>query len=479
MLFSTGFFAQTIRGKVSTANDNPVPYATIQIGDNYGVITNEEGNFSIDIDGFKAEDSVAISCLGFEKSMLLLKDFSEKNYILKEQINELSEVFVTNKNLGIDSIMYYVKTNIDKNYNYKGNEYNIFSRKTEFIEGENANFEILKSTGFRKKQLESFNKDFDELETSLINNKSKQYTDFIGNLKVMDEAKTKLEIVKAIRLLDERNNQSFESLFEKGNSIVLKHLDKNKIYTVKSGLFKVSDSVSLDSSEEKMEDTISSLGHVKTVNSNILKDHSFINSNPKLDFVRDQKKYKYEIKDVTFLDNELVYIISFTPKRRSAVFSGTLYISNETFAVLRTEYKYYKNRVGQKFNLKLVLGVKYIEKNKKGFVAYEKHKNGYYYPKYISEKIDRYFYVNRPIKFIENNKRSNKVGFNFMIEGTFKEKTELLIVSRKDLDPSAYNSYKEKDKIEYETPKVYDASIWKDYNVLEPLNEMKAFNVSN
>ena len=39
----------------------------------------------------------------------------------------------------------------------------------------------------------------------------------------------KLDVEKAIRLLDERNDQTLESLAERGNDIVLKHLDKENI----------------------------------------------------------------------------------------------------------------------------------------------------------------------------------------------------------------------------------------------------------
>jgi hypothetical protein len=477
MIGILGANAQNISGKIIDSKNNPVPYATLQIGDSYGVITNEEGRFTMETKGFSLQDSVQISCLGYEKQAVLLKNFEAQDYILKEHVNELSEIFLSNKTLSVDSIMYYVRQNLVKNYKFDGSTYNLFSRKTEYVLGKTADFEIDKSTGFKKRQLDLFNKDFDKLETSLINNTSKQYTDFIGELKILNETNAKLDVEKAIRLLDERNNQSFESLIEKGNDIVLKHLDKDKLYTVKSGLFKISDSVSLDNREDKMADTINSLGHVKEVSFNMIKNHSYISASSKLDFITSHKTYDYALQDVTFLNDEMVYRITFKPRRASAKYEGTIYISDDTFAVLRADYKFYKNRVGEKFNLRLLLGVKYVEKNKKGIVVYQKDEDGYYYPSYINEQIDRYFYINRPIKFIENKNRRNKVAFTFKIEGTFKEKSELLIRSRKDLNTEEYKAYSELKKIEYITPKTYDASIWQDYNVLEPLNEMKSFKV--
>ena len=472
--------AQTVTGTILSQTDEAVPFATIQIGNDYGVISNEEGNFSIDTKGFKTKDTVAISCLGFEKNAMLLEQFTSKDYVLIEKVNELSEVFLTNKPLSIDSIMYYVNQNLKTNYKYHLNEFKVFSRKTDYVIGDNADFEIKKSTGFRRKQLQAFNDDFDILETSLVNNKSKQYTDFVGSLKVLNENEAKLNVEKAISLLDEKNNQSMESLAERGQDIVMKHLDKDKIYTVKSGFFKVTDSASVNKEEfKKRQDTVNTLRHAKNETFNLIKNSSFINPNAKLDFVSNTKKYNYQLRDVTFIDNEMVYIIDFKPKRSSALYSGTMYVSNETYAVLRADYRFYKNRVGEKLNLRLILGVKYIEKNKKGIVVFKKGEDDYYYPSYINHQIDRYFYVNRPIKFIDNDNSSNKVAFNFKIEGTFKGKSELLIISRKDLGSSDYSGFIEKTKIDYEKPKIYNASIWSNYNVLEPLNDMKNFKVEN
>src|SRR5690554_1470150 len=469
-------FAQQISGKVLTKTNEPIPFATIQIGENHGVITNEEGSFSIETEGFKASDSVYISCMGFEKIGLELQEFSSKTYKLNEHVNELYEVYLTNKPLTIDSIMYYVNRNLKRNYKPDLVSYDIFSRRTEYIVGKDADFKIDKSTGFKKKQLEAFNKDFDNLESSLLNNKSKQYTEFVGKLHVKDNETSKLEVDKAIRLLDERNDQSVEKLAEKGQELILKHLDKDKIYTVKSGWFKVSDSVSLnEENNNKMEDTINSLKFIRNMVQKMVNDHGF-SSKTILNFITDTRKYEYEIKDITFIGSEMVYVIGYTSKRSSADFEGTFYVSHETFAILKADYKFAKGRIGEKLNLKLLLGVKYIEQNKKGFVIYKKHNAGYYYPNYMTDKLDRYFYVDRPVKFKDNNS-SEKVAFDFKVEGVFKEKNEILIMDESQISSSEFNATKEKRKIDYETLKAFDPNYWKDYNVLEPLKEMKEFKV--
>lgn len=471
--------AQNIKGKILNEQSEPIAFATIQIGDDYGVISNDEGNFSIAVSNFKPTDSVTISCLGYEKLGFQLQEFTSQDYTLNDLVNELSEVYITDRKLDIDSIMYYVNANLKKNYKIDLQTFKFFGRRTEYIVGKTADFEIEKSSSFKKKQLEAFNTDFDALETSLINNKSKQYTDVVSTLYVLNEDKAKLNVEKAVKLLDEKNNQSLERVAEKGNDIVLKHLDKTKIYTVKSGLFKISDSVSLDNREDKMGDSISSVNNVRNATFGMIKNNSLVSNDPSLDFVTETKKYDYDLKDLTFLNNEIVYIVNFKPKRSSAKYTGTMYISNETFAVIRADYKFYENRVGEKLNLRLILGIKYVEKNRAGSVAYKKRDNDYYYPYYMSERVDRYFYVNRPIKFIDNANSSNKVAFNFKIEGTFKERSEILILEVNDITTSDYNAAQETKKINYENIKAYDPSIWSDYNVLEPLEDMKNFKIED
>ncbi|EGV42027.1 carboxypeptidase-like regulatory domain-containing protein [Bizionia argentinensis JUB59] len=476
---SLSSLSQTIRGKILDTHNIPIPFATIQIGDDYGVISNDEGNFTIHTSSFQDKDSVHISCMGYEKIGFQVQEFQSKNYTLTDHVNELSEVYVTDRKLSIDSILYYVNANVSKNYRLNNHSFKLFGRRTEYVAGKVAEFEITKSPNFKKKQLEAFNKDFEDLGKSLLNNNSKQYTDMVSTLYIKDAKHAKLEVEKAVRLLDERNDQSLEKMVEKGNDIVLKHLDTSKVYTVKSGWFKVSDSVSFNKRNDKVSDSINAIRFIREAALNMVKEVNPITEDLELDFITNTRKYDYELKDFTYLNDEIVYIIDFKPKRGSANYEGTMYVSNQTFAVLRADYAFYPGREGKKFNLRLILGVKYVEKNKAGSVAYKKDSDGYYYPYYIKNEVDRYFYINRPIKFIDNDDRSNKVAFNFKMEGTFKERTEMLTLDVNIMDEAIFNAVTEPKTLDYETKKKYDPAIWKNYNVIEPLQEMKDFKVKN
>ena len=54
-------FSQIITGAILDKNTQPIAYATIQINTDFGVLSNEEGSFSIDTEKFKPTDSVFIS----------------------------------------------------------------------------------------------------------------------------------------------------------------------------------------------------------------------------------------------------------------------------------------------------------------------------------------------------------------------------------------------------------------------------------
>jgi hypothetical protein len=475
LFFLNHLNSQTIVGRILDSELNPLPYSTIELGKNYGVITNEEGFFSIDVSSFHSQDSVRVSCLGFNKQEFLLKNFISKDYILETKTHLLDEVVLTNNTLSVKQIMLNVFENLSKNYKYDLSSYKLFSRRTEHINGKEADFKVDESTGFSRNQLQLFNSEFDKLEKSLLNNTSKQYIDLAGDLYVFDQKKSKMIVKKAIRFIDEDNNQSIKSLFEKCNEIVLKHIDKTKNYKIKSGWFTLSKNTSLGEKQRNMSDSLRALSFVKKAMHSTIKNHSFEKHDPFLDFIIDQKKYHYKLDEITYLDSEKIYVISFFPKRFGGKFEGRLFVSGDSFAVIKLEYNYYEDRVGKKINLKLLFGIKYVEQNKKGFAVYKKAIDGFYFPCYISEQAERYFYINRPFKFIDKDNGRNKVDFDFLIEGIYNEKNEFLIIEKTDLDKSKYNSLLEKKVIDYETHQKYDPTIWKDYSIIEPLEEMKLF----
>ena len=92
------FYGQTIVGKVVSASSNePLIYASIGVIEtSFGTITNEEGNFSLDIKGLPINSQVRISMIGFKSKTFTIEELSNKDNILRleNEIYKLPEVIV-------------------------------------------------------------------------------------------------------------------------------------------------------------------------------------------------------------------------------------------------------------------------------------------------------------------------------------------------------------------------------------------------
>lgn len=190
LLCLTGFSlsAQQLSGKLLSKETNEsIPYAAVQIGENYGVITNNEGEFQINVERFSANDSLHFSSMGYLEKKMALKDYEPNSTTyLKEDVSQLEDVFLVNKNLSMEEIMTRVNENLDKNYNYSLKKFDIFSRKQSTTSVLDMEFEINKATFLDKSVRKNFNKSIDSLlhinKNSTNTSYSESYTQiFIGS----------------------------------------------------------------------------------------------------------------------------------------------------------------------------------------------------------------------------------------------------------------------------------------------------------
>lgn len=474
--------AQSVTGQIlDSKTKEAISFATIQFGENDGVVSNAEGYFTLNIEKLDASKSFTVSYMGYQTETLTVDQLvANKNIVsLVEAINQLDTVYITNKFPSIDSIMKMVNRNLSKNHNTALSKHSIFTRETAFFKPSKVDIEIEKSSGFKKSQLEASNKQLDSLSRRLTHNQPSQtFTDVLSDFYLNDNSQSKMEVVKATKLFDVKNQNNFDEVQKKATNIVLKHLDVNKTYKLKSGLFKIEDSLSLKSSEKKKDSANNNLlTNLKAETYDFFMKNQF-GATSFLDFVLDTSIYDYTIEDVTNYQGDFVYIIKFMPKKRKANYIGKLYISETDYAVLKVDYAFAEGKTGEKLNLKFLLGVKYVENEHKGSIIFRKSTDtSVYYPYYINQELQKYVYVHRPIKFIENGGDKNKVGFDFVIEGHVVEKMEYLNLGHTTVTSSDFNAIKEAKNVDYQKLNKYDASIWKGYNAIEPLEEMKQFKV--
>tara|TARA_R110001583_G_scaffold175580_2_gene330169 strand:- start:1169 stop:2614 length:1446 start_codon:yes stop_codon:yes gene_type:complete len=481
MLFScTSIISQNITAKlVDINNKKPIPYASIKTGEFSGVISNEEGFFTI----INAADTMTVtfSCLGYKNKSLSIKEIKSLNHLilLEESINELNTVYVSNKKPNADSIIAKARQKLSENYENKLYKHKLFSRETVYMDFDKLEFTVEKSSNEKKKNLEFANISLDSLSKAIIHSKTKHFKDFKADLFVNDSSKTKLIVHKATELLDQKNNLSVEEVQNKAQHVILNYLDTTLTYKLKTGLFKIEDSLSLKDEEkkehQKNEYEIKDLKHQTE---NLLKRSQFYD-NSLLAKLLDPKLYDYGFQDISYFNNDIIYVINYKPRRSKSKYTGTLFIADGSYAITKVDFEFAEGKRGEKLNLKLILGVKYVENMRKGTIIFQKDSINKYHPHYINYEEGRYFYVSRPLKFIENSPEKNKTSFNFTVEGTIITKQELLLTSSTKISNDLFNRQTEEKTVPYTKLSKYDAQIWDQDQTLEPLSEMKMFNAKN
>lgn len=475
---SNSLLAQNITAKIIDQNSKlPIPYAAIKIDDFNGVISNEEGFFTINS---KAIDLITISCLGYKSKTLSIDELVSIDYVivLEEALNELNTVYISNKRPNADTIIARVRKKLEENYKSTLYKHEIFSRETAYVDFENLNFEVEKASHIKKNNLESANKSLDSLTKAIINSKTIHFKDFKGDLFINNSSDNKLVVYKATELLDQKNNLSFEDVQKKGENIMLKYLDTTLTYKLKSGLFKIEDSLSLkDNSSKEMEKNEYQTNDLKGTVNSILELSQF-GENSTLMNILDNDSYDYTLLDISNYNNELIYVIGFKPDRSRSKYTGRLYITDDNYAITKADIEFAEGKRGEKLNLKLLLGVKFIENVFKVTLIYRKNADNKYNLQYAKSEEGSYFYVSRPLKFIENSRQKNKTSFDFTIEGNIIGKKELLITSSSKIRTNVYENIKPEKTVPYLKLDKYDPTIWGQDRTLEPLEEMKRFDAT-
>ena len=123
-----------IKGQLlENSNGEPIPYATIQYGQNKGVISNEEGRFRFLLDQVPvATDSMRITCMGFEQITLPLTGYKDSLIRLSSRTIDLKSVYVFDNPLTVEEIIAKIQENIPKNYSRQSQKTRFFLRQSNF-----------------------------------------------------------------------------------------------------------------------------------------------------------------------------------------------------------------------------------------------------------------------------------------------------------------------------------------------------------
>lgn len=492
LLFQLAGFSQNNTGKIIDATSGEsIPYANIRVSDSENLISNGEGYFTLSEKNSDAS-LLIVSYLGYISQQLTIGELKKQQNTIKLQpgIFELDNVAVSNVKPDAYSIMAEVKKNLKKNYQGDGKplKNTLFLREVGSFKPKKLDIEITKSTGFSKSALKSANADVASFTSKLLSTPPLEFSDLLGNYytgnvpgKDKPVYATKLDVVKATKLKDESRAVSLDNLEKMAANIFLRHLDTTKYYRIKSGWFGSRDTISFRkdfNKKKKKKEKRSELNSAKGNIATFMSENKF-HSGGKLDFVSDIELYEYAYEGAMYSSqNEFVYVLSFKPKKSKAKYTGKLYVSETDYAVVRADYNLAKGKKLGGINLKLLLGVKASENVSKGTVIFKPRPSGTgYYLQYASTETGQYFYLNRPLKFIElTDDDKDVLALDIKVEGDMSEKKEFLNISQTEISQNTLDSTKE-EEFEYIRLKKYDPKIWKDYTAIEPLEEMKQFKV--
>lgn len=483
LLFVATFsvYSQTYSSKVIDQKTNePVPYATIQLSENNGIITNEEGNFSFVWEQpVTATDSIYISSMGYEKTSIALEKLTDSIIYITPKAIELGSAYVSNKNLSIEEIMAKVKEKLPQNYGADLSQKRLFFRQSDFNALNKMDIEFKKST------IEELNKKFIDSVVSIIPKKSAYYTEILGDF-YGNYDKRKLNIIKAAELYDKNNDGSMDALSEKMEKIFQDNVKPDSYLKIKSGIFGTK--VQVDSILENSEDATEvkdELTDKKEFKNQFLKyrkstlkwllSEVFFQEDSKLNFIDKSSRYEFELIDYTSIDDNAVYIINFAPKR-SEDFKGTIYVNTEDFAIMRVDYQNVKRLKSFK-----LLGLMYREHLYKGTTFFSKGTDGKYGLRYLEKTQGSLFGVDRPLKVIEKNKhvkgrrKQNELALELDIINANTSKFEVVVFDSKNLSESEYKNTKENKNVKPTHLSKYDPNFWKGYNIIEPNTAIKQF----
>ena len=466
--------SQTLTSRiVDGQTGEAVPFATVVTGVNKGTISNEEGYFSLEAGGLTS-GNVQISCMGYETLEIPAASLEENQILrLNPAAIRLNEVRIGERIPEADEIIRQVNKNIPVNYSMDERNYAFFYRESEHMNWDQLDLEVEKDSELDKDQLAKAREELNALGRYITDSRAVSFFDFNGVYKDLKDTSL-IWIDRTTELVDAKNDFTTDKLQARAQKIILSHLDSAQTYKVKTGILTVEDSISMG--DEMMESGYADSISAKALNrriSDVLALAGFESENRLADFLNEDL-YRYELVKPTYFNGFYVYAVRFTPRKRKAKFAGTLYIDATSFAVLKTDYQYADGRTGQSVNLKLLLGVKYIENMDRGTIVFQADDSGKYHPYYIQKEYGNYVYLHRSLKFIENSASRKKVLFDFLLEGGVRQKESILI--RPSTTPDTSPS---EGEILVQKLDSYQPTIWQDTEIIAPLEEMKNFKVVN
>lgn len=461
-----------LSGSVINTQNQPLPYTTIYLpSQQTGTISNEEGYFSLNIATLSLTDTIRFHYVGYQEKAITLEQLKEAPQItLQEKVSQLSELTVFGLPPDPETVIKKVLENAPSNYGKAPFQKRIFVR--------NRNAETIKTLKIDHKK-----SSLSEVDLNLMKEIEKKvpkymtwYTDFLGNAYRNldgDEATFKAlpERVVSLKQEDFTELEHIEKVFTN----LAENTKEEEYWKVKTGIlsskidYDVTDSSTApDPDQRKLSYFVSEL-------QNHFSFTTFENEDD-WEFLHQPRYYKFSIIGGSQFKGEQVYIIDFEPKRKGT-FQGRVYISTDTYALLRADFHYAPGKVGRDIDL---FGVSYTQKGFEASITFEKHNNTYQLA-YFSKRETQAYSVNRKFSLIKKRERFlwdkelEEVKVDLVLSMEDESSVEVCVMSHDELTPDRFEEIEQPEYMRVIYVDQFDDQLWNGYSIIEPTQQMRTY----
>ncbi len=461
---------------IDAVTEKSMAYVNVAvIGSTFGTVSNQNGEFKINLNKADQSDSIAFHYIGYQTYKALISDLQDGVIIkMKEEQVKLKEITILANPVTVEELINNALYRRGTNYPDFYQKMEVFKRRNEATYIDDFKLSLLKS------DIKNIDTSFIKTVIDSLPQYSRSYQDNLFTLYSSPENiqadKNKIEAIKRV-ILEEDDGGDFERIEE----IMMEALNRKKgersFWKLKTGILsmKVDDPDDIEHPDRSasIQLKLDSLAMLNPRGLYRLTNSEYENWD--WEFIRKPERYKYEIEGIVPIGDEFAYAISFQGRMRGD-YQGMMYISDETYAFLRIEYSIKNRKKDSGFKL---LGISYHELDDSGLLIYNRDEHGYYL-KYSMNSNSSTYSVNRAFSMIKKKRRPiirkklNEVKLDIDITGRNDEVRETLVVYREVLDQGTFSGIVDKG-VKAEKITSYSDSLWQGYSIIEPTKAMKEY----
>ena len=463
-------------------NNTPIPFSSIYLKSGKGVVSNEEGRFRLNINSVNINDSLFISCMGYQTLRLLDYNVNDSIFYLSPKTIELKSIILSGNDLNVDEIIKEIQKDINDKYELGITKKNMFLRETGSQKFKKLEIKI------KKTSIPEFNQKFWDSTLIRIPRYNEWYFELLGNLTGnYSNEKQKLELVKALELEDKEKTAIFENIEKLFDTILNQNIKTNSFFKVRSGI--IGGKVQADEMVKIPNDTISEDQKIQNKKDDFLKWRKRVLSNlitglfddDKLDLsiIKKAHKYKFIESNFTYLGETPVYIFDFIPTG-NADYQGKIYVDADKLALIRLEYK--NIRPIRDFSM---FGVSFKEDFREVVIQFKKLNSGKYGLEFLDFNSSFEGGFERPLVITEKNKivkgrnKQNQLKMDLDVVNRNTQRFQLVVFETELLENNIFDKIDEKGNLLPVNKTSYDPEFWKGYTIIEPNKVIQEFSIDN